>query len=227
MTGGPGAFVANARWEVTRWRRSRRGWLLAIPPVAGPIGSAVADLYLRIPSVATAEILGLLITGGLGGLVVLDLAALSIGEELGTREYLVTMSLPQSRTAAIAGRLAPAMLGPLASYLLGAGAIFVVAPVTVSPSAVAAAPLFVPSHLLLALLALLVFLGGISAAAATFTRSAAQGLVAGVLAGVVVAAGVGLMIFQRDISWLAPALLAVGGVAALIYAAAAYAMLDG
>ena len=39
MSGEVDAFVNNARWEVTRLRRSRRIWLLLIPVVAGPIGS--------------------------------------------------------------------------------------------------------------------------------------------------------------------------------------------
>lgn len=219
--------MTNARWEVTRWRRSRRVWLLLIPPIAGPLGSAIADLYLRVPSVATAEILGLLITAGLGGLVILDLAALAVGEELAAREYLISLTLPQSRSAALAGRLSLPILGPVVAYLAGAGLVFLLAPATVTSNPLAAAPLFLPAHLALGLVALLVFLGGIAAAAAALTRSAAQGLVAGVLAGVVVAGLVGLEVFQRQVSWLAPALLAVGGVAALAVAVRTYATLDG
>ena len=50
MTDGWGTFRANVRWEAVRLRRSRRGWLLIIPGIAGPIGSALADLALRVPT---------------------------------------------------------------------------------------------------------------------------------------------------------------------------------
>lgn len=226
MTSLGRALAANVRWELLRWRRSRRLWLLAIPPVAGPVGSAIADLYLRIPSVATAEILGLLITGGLGGLIGLDLAALSVGEELATREYLVTLSLPQSRGAAIAGRILPAVTAPIAAYALGAALVFLVAPATVAPAALAPVPLFAPGHLALALVALLVFLGGVSAAGAVVARSSAQGLAAGVLAGVLVAGVVGLLVFQHEVTWFVPAGLAVGGVGSLGFAIDAYGRID-
>lgn len=226
MSGAGPAFLANVRWEVTRWRRSRRGWLLAIPPVAGPIGSTIADLYLRVPSVATAEVLGLLITGGLGALIAVDLAALAIGEELGSREYLVTLSLPQSRVAAIAGRLTPAVAGPLAAFAAGAGLLFLVAPATVAPALSAPGPLFDPAHLAFATLALLFFLGAVSAAGAAVTRSAAQGLVTGVLAGVVVAALVGLQLFDRTVTGLTPLALALAGGISIVAAAIVYASVD-
>ena len=106
MSGGLETFRLNAGWELTRLRRSQRIWLLLIPPVAAPIGSAIADLYLRIPSVATARILGLLIAGGLAGLILLDLVALAVGEDLTLRAHVTFFALPQGRRALLAGRLA-------------------------------------------------------------------------------------------------------------------------
>lgn len=226
MTRDLAAAATNIRWEFTRWRRSRRIWLLVIPPVAGPLGSAIADLFLRVPSVGTAEILGLLITGGLSGLVILDLSALAVGEELATREYLITLSLPQRRSAALVGRLTLPIVGPVAAYGAGAALVFLLAPVTVTVDPLAAGPLFVPTHLGLALVALLLFLGGVAAAAAAVTRSAAQGLVAGVLGGVLVAGLVSLQVFQRQVTWLSPTLVAVSGLAALAFAVRTYASLE-
>ncbi|MCI4335673.1 MAG: hypothetical protein L3K17_00540 [Thermoplasmata archaeon] len=226
MSGAVATFRANARWEFRRWRRSQRGWLLLIPPIAGPVGSAIADLYLKIPSVATAEILGLLITGGLGGMIVLDLTALAVGEEIGLRAHLTSFALPQSRSAAVVGRLALSVGGPVAMYALGALLVLRVTPGLVTPSGIPPAPLFAPAALALAILALLLFLGGAAAAAAAVTRSAAQALVAGVLAGVVVAGVVGLLVFQHQISFRFPAGLAVAGAAALAIGAWRYSELE-
>ncbi|MCI4345123.1 MAG: hypothetical protein L3J87_05820, partial [Thermoplasmata archaeon] len=123
MTEVLASWVVNARWELVRLRRSRRLWLLLIPPVAGPIGSAVADLYLRVPSPGTAAVLGLLITAGLAALIVLDLTALAVGEELGLRTHYLTLALPQGRAVSLAGRLGIVLLATLALYAIGAFAV--------------------------------------------------------------------------------------------------------
>ena len=81
----------------------------------------------------------------------------------------------------------------------------------VSPSTTASNPILVPAHLALGVVGLLLFLGGVTAAAGVVTRSAAQALVAGILGGVV-AAGVGsLFLIQGRLTELFPwALAAVG-----------------
>ncbi|MFI5415491.1 MAG: hypothetical protein ACHQ16_07565, partial [Candidatus Lutacidiplasmatales archaeon] len=164
------AAVTNARWEVTRLRRSRRVWLLLIPVVAGPVGSTIADLYLRVPSVGTAEVLGLLITAGLAALVLLDLTALAVGEDLALRTHYITFALPQPRGSALLGRLGVVVGGSLATY--GAGAVLVLglAGALVAATPGAPTPILVPSHLALGLLGLLGFLGGVTAAAGVVTR---------------------------------------------------------
>ena len=190
MSGEVAALVQNARWEVTRVRRSRTIWLLLIPVIAGPIGSGIADLYLQVPSSGTAEVLGLLITAGLAALVILDLTALAVGEDLALRTHYLTFALPQSRASALAGRLAVVVGGTLAVYGVGALGVFWLANALVSTSSTAPAPILAPAHLVLGLVGLLVFLGGVTAAAGVITRSASQALVAGILAGVV-ASGLG------------------------------------
>jgi ABC-type transport system involved in multi-copper enzyme maturation permease subunit len=190
VSGEVAALVQNARWEVTRVRRSRTIWLLLIPVIAGPIGSGIADLYLQVPSSGTAEVLGLLITAGLAALVILDLTALAVGEDLALRTHYLTFALPQSRASALAGRLAVVVGGTLAVYGVGALGVFWLANALVSTSSTAPAPILAPAHLVLGLVGLLVFLGGVTAAAGVITRSASQALVAGILAGVV-ASGLG------------------------------------
>ncbi|MCI4328760.1 MAG: hypothetical protein L3J86_04165, partial [Thermoplasmata archaeon] len=123
MSGLVDTLATNARWEWTRLRRSRRSALLLIPPIAGPVGSAISDVYLRIPSLATALILGLLIEGGLAALVVLDLTALSVGEDLARRAHLLTFPLPQDRRAMLVGRLLVVLGGSLAAFGVGAAGI--------------------------------------------------------------------------------------------------------
>jgi hypothetical protein len=213
VSGEVAALVNNARWEVTRLRRSRRGWLFLIPVVAGPIGSGIADLYLRVPSAGTAEVLGLLITAGLAALVVLDLTALAVGEDLVLRTHYLTFALPQPRVSALAGRLGVVVGGSLAVYGAGALAVAALADALVATSPTAPAPILVPAHLALGVLGLLIFLGGVTAAAGIVTRSASQALVAGILAGVV-SAGVGsLFLIERQLNTLFPVALAVAGVA--------------
>ncbi|MCI4362993.1 MAG: hypothetical protein L3K13_01625 [Thermoplasmata archaeon] len=206
-----GALLLNAEWELTRLRRSRRLWLLVLPIVAAPIGSAVADLYLRIPSLETARVLGLFITAGLAGLLALDLVALAVGEDLSLGAHLTAFTLPQGRRAQLAGRTTLVMAGVLGSYGVGAVLVWTLSGLLVTPSTGAAAPIVLPLHLALGLPGLLLFLGGVTAAGAVVTRSAAQSLVAGVLAGVV-AAGVGSwFLLERSLTALFPVGLAAVG----------------
>ncbi len=218
---GESAIAINTRWEVTRLVRSRRVGLLLIPPVAGPIGSAIADLYLRIPSASTALILGLLVTAGLAALILIDLTALAVGEDLALRAHLLFFTLPQDRAELLAGRLLVAIAGPIGAFALGAGGIellgghLITAPTDVTP-------IFEPAHLFLGLLAFLLFLAGVTAAASVVTRSSSEAIVAGVLAGVVGAGATGYLEFERQLSLLFPVVLAVAGAAALGWALYAY-----
>jgi hypothetical protein len=227
VSGEADAFVDNALWEVTRLRRSRRAWLLVIPFVAGPIGSATADLYLRVPSAGTAGVLGLLIVAGLSALVVLDLTALAVGEDLALRTHYLTFALPQPRGGALAGRLLVVVGGSLAAYAAGAVLVVRFAQLEVASSPAAPPPILVPAHLALGLVGLLVFLGGVTAAAGVVTRSASQALVAGILAGVV-AAGLGAMLLvERQLTPLFPEGLAVGGILGLSWCLVQYARIEG
>ncbi|MCI4351732.1 MAG: hypothetical protein L3K15_09520 [Thermoplasmata archaeon] len=226
MTGEFATVLRNATWEVTRLRRSQRIWLLLIPAVAGPIGSAIADLYLRVPSPGTAEVLGLLITGGLAALVVLDLTALAVGEDLALRTHFLTFPLPQSRVAALAGRLVVVVGGALGVYGLGAIAVTGLAQYLVAASPTAPAPILAPGHLAVGLAGLLVFLGGVAAAGAIVTRTVAQGLVAGVLAGVLVAGVASMFLIQGRLTPLFPVALAVAGLAGLGWSLVQYGRIE-
>jgi hypothetical protein len=226
MTGLLTDLVRNAGWEWTRLRRSQRIWLLLIPAVAGPIGSAVADLYLRVPSPATAQVLGLLITAGLASLVLLDLTALAVGEDLALRTHFLTFALPQSRGAAIAGRLTVAVGGSIAVFGVGATLVLALANVLVVVSPGAAPAILPPAHLAVGLLGLLLLLGGVTAAAGFVTRSSSQALVAGVLAGVVVAGIGSLFLLQGRLSSSFPEALAVGGVVGLGWTVVQFQRLD-
>jgi hypothetical protein len=219
-------FGLNVRWEVTRLRRSQRIWLLLVPPVAGPIGSAIADLYLHVPSLATAQILGLLIAGGLVGLILLDLVALAVGEDLTLRAHVTFFALPQSRLALIAGRLSVVLAGTMASYGLAATGVWYASKAIVPPAPLLE-PIFDPGHLALAVPAFLVFLAGVTAAGAVFTRTSSQGLVAGVLAGVVVAGLTGYLLDFHELTALFPVLLAVAGAGALGWTLVQYPKLGG
>ena len=218
-------LVANVRWEGTRLRRSRRMWLFAIPPVAGPVGSAIADLYLRIPTTATAEILGLLITGGLAGLVVLDLVALAVGEDLGLRAHLTFFVLPQRRSVLLAGRLLTPLSAGLGGYTIGAALILALGGALVTPGPSRAA-IFDPGHLALAIPGFLVFLAGVTTAGATYSRGSAQAIVAGVLAGVVVAGGTGFLLLQGTLTMAFPLVLALAGAGAVGWSLWAYDHID-
>jgi hypothetical protein len=209
---------ANARWEWVRLRRSRRAWLLLIPAVAGPVGSAVADVYLQIPSAPTAVVLGLLVTAGLSALVVIDLTALATGEDLGLRSQLFYFSLPQHRTALLAGRLLLVVAGALGTYAVGAALVFALGGSLIHPGLEARPPLFDPVHLAVAVAGLLVFLAGTAAAAAVVTKSASEATVASVLGGVVVAGAIGYLVSQGEISLWFPVGLTSVGIGELIWA---------
>ena len=227
MSGELATLANNAAWEVTRLRRSRRIWLLLIPVVAGPLGSAIADLYLHVSSSGTAGVLGLLITAGLAALVVLDLTALAVGEDLALRTHYLTFALPQSRAGALAARLGVVVGGTLAVYGVGAVGVLVLANALVSNSPSALAPILVPAHLAVGILGLLVFLGGVTAAAGVVTRSAAQALVAGILGGVV-AAGVGsLVLLEGRLTSLVPEVLALAGLVGFGWCLVQYGRIEG
>jgi hypothetical protein len=227
VTGDAAAFGHNAWWEVTRLRRSQRIWLLLIPVVAGPVGSGIADLYLRVPSTGTAEVLGLLITAGLSSLVVLDLVALAVGEDLALRTHYLTFALPQPRVSALGGRLAFVVAGTLLGYGVGAAGVVGLANALVSTSANAPTPILVPAHLALGVLGLLIFLAGVTAAAGVVTRSASQALVAGVLAAVL-AAGIGsLFLVEGRLTALFPESLAAAGVVGFVWCLLQYAGIEG
>ncbi|MGP8076961.1 MAG: hypothetical protein ACLP8Y_09620 [Thermoplasmata archaeon] len=227
MSGDVAALVNNARWEMTRLRRSRRIWLLLIPVVAGPIGSAIADLYLRVPSSGTAEVLGLLITAGLASLVILDLSALAVGEDLAVRTHYLTFSLPQSRVGALAGRLAVVVGGSFAAYGVGAVGVLLLASALVATSAGAAPPILSPTHLAIGVVELLAFLGGVTAAAGVVTRSASQALVAGILAGVL-AAGLGSwFLIEGRLTAVFPSALAAAGLVGFVWCLVQYERLEG
>jgi hypothetical protein len=221
------AVGRNALWELTRLRRSRRGWLLVIPIVAGPVGSAIADLYLHVPSPATAEVLGLLITAGLAALVTLDLTALAVGEDLALRTQYLTFALPQSRAGALLGRLIVVVGGTIGAFALATVAVFGSAQVLVPLTLGAPAPLLVPTHLAVGLLGLLLFLGGVTAAAGVVTRSAAQALVAGILAGVVAVGAGTLFLLQRQLTDAFPVALGIVGMAGFAWCLVTYARMEG
>lgn len=226
MSGGVASVALNARWEVTRLRRSRRLWLLLLPIVAAPLGSAIADLYLHVPSVATARVLGLLIAGGLGALVTIDLTALGVGEELGLRAHLTAFVLPQRRSALLAGRLLVDLGGALVSYIAGALLVWVAAGALVAERSGPAAVLD-PGGLFLGLLGTLVFLAGVTAPAAVITRSAAQALVAGVLGGVVAAGTGSYLLLEGTLTRGFPILLAGVGAVGLAWSVVRYEALEG
>lgn len=218
MTSSATAWAENVRWEIVRLHRSRRLALLLIPLVAGPVGSAVADRYLALPSPGTAEVLGLLVTAGLAALVALDLAALAIGEDLALHADFFTLVLPQPKRAMVAGRLVPPLAGALAAYLAGAALVVAFAPLLVTASPGAAPPPLDPGHLFWGLAGFLLLLGGVAAAAAAVTRSASQGLVVGVLTGVVAAGLSAELLVQGTLTVLAPVAMAIAGAAALAVA---------
>ncbi|MCI4321684.1 MAG: hypothetical protein L3K05_05205, partial [Thermoplasmata archaeon] len=204
-----------------------RIWLLLIPAIAGPIGSTLADLYLRVPSPATAQVLGLLITAGLASLVLLDLTALAVGEDLALRTHYFTFALPQSRAAALAGRLTIAVGGSLAVFGVGVILVLALASELVASLPGAVPAILVPAHLAAGLFGLLLFLGGVTSAAGFLTRSSSQALVAGVLAGVVVAGLASLFLLEGRLTPTFPEALAAGGLIGLTWTVVQFQRADG
>ncbi|MCI4360633.1 MAG: hypothetical protein L3J91_02935, partial [Thermoplasmata archaeon] len=187
----------------------------------GPIGSAIADLYLQIPSRATAQVLGLLIAGGLAGLILLDLVALAVGEDLTLRAHVTFFALPQSRVGLVVGRLTVVLGGTLGAYALSAIGVWYAAAALVAPST-RYVSIFDPFHLALAIPAFLLLLAGVTAAGAVFTKTSSQGLVAGVLAGVVIAGVTGYLLALHELTWLYPVALGFAGAGALGWAIGRY-----
>lgn len=225
MTGDLPTLGRNLRWEWLRLRRSRRVYLLVLPLVAGPVGSALADAYLGVPSLATARVLGLFITAGLAALLAIDLSALAVGEELASGGYLLALALPQSRPNILAGRLLLIVALVLGAYAGGAAAVWEAAGLVVRPAAAAPA-LLDPAALAVGVVGLLLALIGVTAAAAVVARSAAQATVAGVLGGVV-AAGVGtLFLLDGTLHVSFPVGLGLVGVAGLGWALYRYPRLE-
>lgn len=226
MTGTAATIALNARWELLRLRRSRRAWLFLLPIVAAPVGSAVSDLYLRVPSVDTARVLGLFVTAGLSSLLAIDLTALAVGEELSLRAHLTALALPQDRRGILAGRLLIVAAGVVATYLAGAGLVWAVAGALVATAPGAPLPILPAGSLLVGLVGLMLFLIGATAAAGVVTRSAAQALVAGVMAGIL-AAGLGsLFLLDGTLRATFPAALAAVGVVGIGWSLFRYPSLE-
>lgn len=226
-------LVASLRWELLRLQRSRRIFLLVIPPIAGPIGSALAFLYFghtspngAVLTHPTALVLGLIVTGGLSGMVLIDLAALSAGEELSRRANLTFFALPQERWEVLGGRLAVDFALSLGAFLLGAAATWEIAGVIVPAHPTDPYGLFDPFHLLVALVALLAFLGAIGVAASIFTRSASEAIVAAVLAGVTTAGVAAYLVFEHQVSMAFPAALALAAAVCLGWSFYQYELVD-
>jgi ABC-type transport system involved in multi-copper enzyme maturation permease subunit len=218
------AVFANIRWEVTRLVRSRRVFLLSIPPVAGPIGSAIAFLYFHVQYQSTALLLGLLVTGGLSTLVMLDLSALSVGEELSRRAHFTLFTLPEERWAMLAGRVIVVFGASLAVYALGAALVSVLAAELVPATGGSIA--INSSHLIEGVAVMLLFLGAVTLTASIITRSASEALVAGVLSAVVTVAVAGYFLLQGTLTMLFPAVLGVAAVIALGWSFVSYSDLE-
>jgi ABC-type transport system involved in multi-copper enzyme maturation permease subunit len=210
------SLVANARFEVRRLVRSQRIFLLTIPPVAAPIGSAIAFVYFHVPLVGTARMLGLFIAAGLGGMISIDLSALTVGEELSRKVELTTFTLPQGRRAVLAGRLLVVLGSTLGVFLVGGLAVWELAGLLVTDQPGAVPTLIDPLHLFEAMFPLLLFLGAITVCASVITKSASQALVAGVLGGVVTAGAAGYFLLEHEISMGFPAALGIAAVIAIV-----------
>ncbi|MCL4324256.1 MAG: hypothetical protein M1144_02170 [Candidatus Thermoplasmatota archaeon] len=220
------ALLANARWEARRLLRSQRVFLLLIPPVAGPVGSALALLYFHVSSHPIALMLGLFVLGGLGALVTVDLCALTLGEELAVRAHLALFPLPQHRHEILLGRVAVVLLGSLGAFALGAALTWGTVDLLVPVSAVPGPTLLDPFHLFLGISCLLLFLGGVTLLSSVLVRTASGALVAGVLAGVVVASAGLYLALLHELTLAFPlVLLAVWGVS-LAWAVHTYSTLE-
>jgi ABC-type transport system involved in multi-copper enzyme maturation permease subunit len=218
------AVLANIRWEVIRLIRSKRVFLLSIPPVAGPIGSAIAFLYFHVQYQSTALLLGLLVTGGLSTLVMLDLAALSVGEELSRRAHYTLFTLPQERWAMLAGRVVVVFGASLAVFALGAALVSLLA--TELVPATGGSIVISSAHLIEGVAAMLVFLGAVTLTASIITRSSSEALVAGILSAVVTIAVAGYFLLQGTLTMLFPAVLVVAAVIAFGWSFVSYSALE-
>ena len=218
-------FSASIRWEVTRWSRSRRIFLLTIPVVAGPAGSLLADLYLKVGSAPTAGLLGVLVVGALSGLIVLDLAALSMGEELSRRSHGPLLLLPVRRSALYAGRVTAVLGGTLGAYGVGALVVLLLAQRLVTGSGGPSIGLD-PVHAALGMLAVLFFLGAITFVAALVAGSASEALGVGMLAGFSVSILLVYLLLERALTLAVPAGLALAGAAILVLGLRTYLRMD-
>jgi ABC-type transport system involved in multi-copper enzyme maturation permease subunit len=218
------ALLANIRWEVIRLIRSRRVFLLSIPLVAGPAGSAIAFLYFHVQYEATAMLLGLIVTGGLSTLVMLDLTALTVGEELSRRAHFTFFTLPQERWAMLAGRIVVALGASIAVFALGAGLVSVLASALVP--ATGGTITINSAHMVEGIAVMLVFLGAVTLTASIITRSASEALVAGILSAVVTVAVAGYFLLQGTLTMLFPAVLGAAAVAAFVWSFVSYSALE-
>ncbi len=218
-------FSASLRWEVIRWVRSRRVFLLAVPVVAGPVGSLLAFLYLKVPSSDTAGLLGVLVVGALSGLVVLDLCALSIGEELSRRSHGPLLLLPVRRSALYAGRATAVLGATLGAYGIGALEVLELAHLLV-PGSGSQVLALEPVHVALGMLAFLFLLGAVAFVAALVTGSASEALGLGVLAGFSVSVLLVYLLLERALTLAVPAGLAVAGAATLLLGLRTYVRMD-
>ena len=221
-----GSLRANLRWEALRWLRSQRLFLLTIPVVAGPIGSALAFLYFHVPDRSTALILGIFVTGGLSAIVVLDLASLMVGEDLSRRANLFHFTLPEPRWTILGGRLVLVLGAGLGAYAAGAAVVWGLASLLVPSPSGAPPPLLDPMHLAEGVAALLLLLGAATVTASILTRSASEALVAGVLSAVVVAAATGYLLLQGQLTMVLPLVLLLSALIAVGWSLVAYGRLE-
>lgn len=218
------AVLANCRWEIMRLIRSQRIFLLSIPPVAGPIGSAIAFLYFHVQSHEAALVLGLIVTAGLGTLVMLDLAALSAGEELSRKAHFTMFTLPQERWAMLSGRIIVVFGSSITVFSAGAALIFVLSSALV-PGGSSTITLN-PIHMFEGLAVMLVFLGAVALTASIITRSSSEALVAGILSAVVTVALAGYFLLKGELTMLFPAVLGLASVAAFGWSFYSYSVLE-
>ena len=207
-----GAGVAIS-WELRRWQRSRRVYLLAVPLVAGPVGSLVADLYLRVGSRGAATVLGLIIVAALAGLILLDLAALALGEELEKGSLANWSLLPIGRPALYLSRLVTGVGIPLVSFLGGAGLVVLAADLV--PAGTPSPALSIgPFPAVLGLAAALFLLGTIAFIAPLWSGSASGALSVGVIGGFALVTLLAYLWLEHTLSWGVVAALVVAGTVA-------------
>lgn len=196
-----------------------------IPVVAGPTGSLLADRYLKVGSASTAGLLGILVVGALSGLVVLDLAALSIGEELSRRSHGPLLLLPVRRSAVYAGRATAVLGAPLGAYGLGALLVLFLTDWLIPGNAGPTIALD-PVHTAFGMLALLFFLGSVTFVAALVAGTASEALGLGVLAGFSVSILLVYLLLEHALTLAVPAGLALAGVVTLLFGLRTYLGMD-